>query len=158
MNDRRGKMNLREMISGTACLLIATFVLAASLRLGVGALRDPGPGFVLFWASSALAICACILLCIGLSGKTEPAPRSSAWSRADRRNAAIVTAVLIAYCVVLPKLGYPVSTFLLMAVLFGLGRMKPWMVVLCSLTTVLLSYYLFAHLLRTPLPRGVPGF
>ena len=151
-------MNLREMISGAAFLLIAAFVLAASLRLGVGVLRDPGPGFVLFWTSIALAICACALLCLGFSGKAEPALRSDTGNRSDCRNAAIVTAVLIAYCAALPKLGYPVSTFLLMAVLFGLGRMKPWMIFLCSLATVLLSYYLFAHLLRTPLPRGVPGF
>jgi putative tricarboxylic transport membrane protein len=158
MNDRRGKMNLREMIGGAACLLIAVFIFAVSLRLGVGALHDPGSGFVLFWASISLAICSCALLCIGLCGKTGPAPGSGEWNRADRRNAAIVMAALIGYCLALPKLGYSVSTFLLMAVLFGLGRMKPRMVVLCSLLAVLLSYYLFAHLLRTPLPRGVPGF
>jgi cell division protein FtsW (lipid II flippase) len=158
MNDHRKMMNLREMISGAVSLLIAAFVFAVSLRLGVGALRDPGPGFVLFWASILLAICSCILLCFGLSGKTGPAPDSGVANRADRRNAAIVTAVLIGYCLALPKLGYPVSTFLLMAVLFGLGRMKPWMILLGSLITVLLSYFLFAHLLKTPLPRGVLGF
>jgi putative tricarboxylic transport membrane protein len=159
MSDRRGIMNLREMISGVVFLLIAVFVLTASLHLGVGALHHPGPGFLLFWAGILLAICACILLGIGLSKKGEPAhDDSTAWNRAERRNAAIVMAALIGYCLALPKLGYSVSTFALMAVLFGLGRMKPWMVVLCSLMTVLLSYYLFAQLLRTPLPRGVPGF
>jgi putative tricarboxylic transport membrane protein len=158
MNDRRGRMNPSEMISGAACLLIAIFVFAVSLCLGVGVLRDPGPGFVLFWASILLAVCAGILLYIGLSGKTAPAPGSDESNRADRRSAAIVVAALIVYCLALPKLGYSVSTFLLMTVLFGLGRMKPWTMVLCSLTTVLLSYYLFAHLLRTPLPRGVLGF
>lgn len=151
-------MNLREMISGVACLLIATFVFTASLRLGFGELREPGPGFVLFWTSSLLAIFACILLAAGFSRRVEPAHRPDAWNRADRRNAVIVMAALFAYCLALPKLGYRISTFLLMAVLFALGRMKPWRVVLCSLTTVLLSYYLFAHLLRTPLPRGVLGF
>lgn len=158
MNDRREKTNLREMISGAAFLLIAAFVFAVSLGLGVGVLRDPGPGFVLFWASIALAICACTLLGIGLSGGAAALSQPDAGNRADRRNAAVVAAALIGYCLALPKLGYFLSTFLLMAVLFGLGRMKPWMVLLGSLVTVALSYYLFAHLLRTPLPRGVPGF
>jgi putative tricarboxylic transport membrane protein len=158
MNDRRGKMNLREMISGAASLLIAALVFMTSLRLGVGALHDPGPGFVLFLASISLAICACILLCIGFSRKTQPALRPETGNRTDRRNALIVMAALIAYCLALPKLGYPVSTFVLMLVLFGLGRMKPGMVVLGSLITVLLSYCLFGHLLGTPLPRGVLGF
>jgi hypothetical protein len=67
-------------------------------------------------------------------------------------------AALIAYCLVLPKFGYPISTFALMLVLFSLGRMKPWMIILGSLITVLLSYYLFDHLLRTPLPRGLLRF
>jgi len=76
----------------------------------------------------------------------------------DRRNAIIVMAALIAYCLVLPKFGYPISTFALMLVLFSLGRMKPWMIILGSLITVLLSYYLFDHLLQTPLPRGLLRF
>jgi hypothetical protein len=32
------------------------------------------------------------------------------------------------------------------------------MIILGSLITVLLSYYLFDHLLRTPLPRGLLRF
>lgn len=67
-------------------------------------------------------------------------------------------AALIAYWLVLSKLGYPIATFALMLVLFSLGRMKPWMMILGSLITVLLSYYLFDHLLQAPLPRGVLRF
>lgn len=151
-------MNIRDIISGIVCLFIAVFVFTTSLRLGVGALHNPGPGFILFWASTLLAICACILLGISVFTTTEPVQGSNAWHGEDRRNAIIVIATLIVYCLALPKLGYPISTFLLMLVLFGLGRMKPWTIVLGSLLTVLLSYYLFDHLLRTPLPRGVMGF
>jgi putative tricarboxylic transport membrane protein len=151
-------MDIRDIISGIVCLFISVFVFTTSLRLGVGALHDPGPGFILFWASILLAICTCIQFGISLLKKTEPARRSSAWNGADRRNAIIVIAALIAYCLALPKFGYPISTFALMLVLFSLGRMKPWMIILGSLITVLLSYYLFDHLLRTPLPRGLLRF
>ena len=84
--------------------------------------------------------------------------RSDASNGGDRRNVVIAVAALIAYCLALPKLGYRISTFALMLVLFSLGRMKPWVVILGSLLTVLASYYLFDHLLRTPLPRGVLRF
>jgi putative tricarboxylic transport membrane protein len=151
-------MDIRDIISGVVCLVLAVFVFTTSLRLGVGALHDPGSGFILFWASILLAICTCILFGVGLLKKTEPVRRSNAWNGADRRNAIIVIAALVAYCLALPKLGYPISTFALMLVLFGLGRMKPWMIILSSLITVLLSYYLFDHLLQTPLPRGVLRF
>jgi len=151
-------MNIRDIISGIVCLFISVFVFAISLRLGIGALHDPGPGFILFWTSILLTICTCILFGIGLLKKTGPVCRSNASNGADRRNTIIVIAALIAYCLVLPKLGYLISTFALMLVLFGLGRMKPWMIILGSLITVLLSYYLFDHLLQTPLPRGFLRF
>ena len=148
-------MDIRDIISGIVCLLISVFVFTTSLRLGVGALHDPGPGFMLFWASILLAICTCILFGISLLKKTEPVRRPTASNGADRRNAIIAMAALIAYWLVLPKLGYPIATFALMVVLFRLGRMKPWVMILGSLITVMVSYYLFDHLLRTPLPSGV---
>ena len=156
--DHREIMDIRDIISGIVCLFISVFVFTTSLRLGVGALHDPGPGFILFWASILLAICTCILFGISLLKRTEPVSRSNAWNGVDRRNAIIVMAALIVYWLVLPKFGYPISTFALMLVLFSLGRMKPWMIILGSLITVLLSYYLFDHLLQTPLPRGVLRF
>lgn len=153
--DHREMMDIRDIISGIVCLLISVFVFTTSLRLGVGALHDPGPGFMLFWASILLAICTCILFGISLLKKTEPVRRPTASNGADRRNAIIAMAALIAYWLVLPKLGYPIATFALMVVLFRLGRMKPWVMILGSLITVMVSYYLFDHLLRTPLPSGV---
>lgn len=156
--DHRELMDIRDIISGIVCLLISGFVFTTSLRLGVGVLHNPGPGFILFWASILLAVCTCILFANRFIKTTEPMSRSNAWNGADRRNTVIAMAALIAYCVVLPKVGYPISTFVLMLVLFGLGRMKPWKTILGSLITVLLSYYLFDHLLQTPLPRGVLRF
>jgi putative tricarboxylic transport membrane protein len=151
-------MNIRDMISGILCLLISVFVFMTSLRLGIGVLHNPGSGFILFWASILLAICACILFVISILKKTEPVRRTNVWNGAGWRNVIIVIAALIAYWLALPKMGYPISTFALMLVLFGLGRMKPWTMILGSLMTVLLSYYLFGHLLQTPLPRGVLRF
>jgi putative tricarboxylic transport membrane protein len=151
-------MDMRDMISGIVCLLISVFVLTTSLSLGVGALHDPGPGFMLFWAGILLAACSSILFGIALFGKAGPERRSDTSNGGDRRNVIIAVAALIAYCLALPKLGYRIATFGLMLVLFSLGRMKPWVVILGALLTVLASYYLFDHLLRTPLPRGVLHF
>jgi putative tricarboxylic transport membrane protein len=154
----RELMDTRDIISGIVCLVISVFVFTTSLRLGIGALHDPGSGFILFWASMLLAICTCILFGISRVKKTEPMARLNAEHGANRRNAIIVIAALIAYCLALPKVGYSISTFALMLVLFSLGRMRPWMIIIGSLIAVLVSYYLFGHLLRTPLPRGVLGF
>jgi putative tricarboxylic transport membrane protein len=156
--DHRGIMDIRDIISGIVCLFISGFVLTTSLGLGVGALHNPGPGFMLFWAGILLAMSSGILFGINFFKQREPVHRHDASNGGDRRNTVIAIAALIVYCLALPKLGYRISTFALMIVLFSLGRMKPWAVVLGSLLTVLLSYYLFDHLLRTPLPRGVLRF
>ncbi|MHB8910491.1 MAG: tripartite tricarboxylate transporter TctB family protein [Syntrophales bacterium] len=151
-------MDIPDIISGIVCLFISGFVLTTSLRLGVGALHDPGPGFMLFWAGVLLTICSSILLGASLLKRIEPVRRSDAPKGGDRRNVVIAVAALIAYCLAVPKLGYRISTFALMLVLFSLGRMKPWVVILGSLLAVLASYYLFDQLLRTPLPRGMLRF
>lgn len=156
--DHRVTMDIRNILSGIVCLFISLYVLATSLRLGIGALHNPGPGFILFWTSILLALCTCILFGIGLIKKTGSPCRSDTPDGADRRHRIVAIAALIAYCLVLTTLGYLISTFALMLVLFGLGRMKPWMIVLGSLIAVLSSYYLFDRLLQTPLPGGILRF
>jgi hypothetical protein len=105
-----------------------------------------------------LAVCACILFGISLSKKKGPLHWPDLGRGAKRADRIIVIAALTGYCLLLTRLGYIISTFVLMLVLFSLGRMKPWMIIFASLITVLFSYYLFDHLLETPLPKGVLSF
>jgi hypothetical protein len=65
-----------------------------------------------------------------------------------------VIAALTLYCLTLAKLGYLLATFGLMIVLFRLGKMRPWAMVIGAMIASLSSYGLFAFLLGTPLPRG----
>jgi hypothetical protein len=151
-------MDKRDLISCAVWLVLSVFVFTASLRLGVGSLRSPGPGFIPFWASLCLAFFACILLGFNLAAKTqtqslEKSAKDSHWGMT-----LIVIASLTIYCLALEKLGYLLTTFGLMIVLFRLGKMKPWAIIMGSLVTSLSSYGLFAHFLGTPLPRGIFGF
>ncbi len=57
-------MDKRDLVGCAVWLILSVFVFTASLRLGVGALRSPGPGFIPFWASIGLAFFACILLAV----------------------------------------------------------------------------------------------
>jgi cell division protein FtsW (lipid II flippase) len=99
--------------------------------------------------------------CLLLGGrliKTDDVCLTDLWKGRNWGQTIIVVAVLIAYCLVLPKLGYLLATFGLMLVLFTLGKMKFWVVIPCSLLAVLLTYGLFDYLLRIPLPRSILGF
>ena len=147
-----------DLVGCAVWLAFSVFVFTTSLRLGVGALRSPGPGFIPFWASIGLAFFACILLGFNLAAKTQSGRRENGAKDSNWGIHLIVIATLTIYCMALEKLGYLLATFGLMMVLFRLGKMKPWAILLGSLVASLSSYGLFAYFLGTPLPRGIFGF
>lgn len=145
----------RDRISGALWLAAAVFVTVSGTRLGIGTYDDPGPGFLLFWSGLGLALLAIVLLLL------SPGSRASAEEgplRLPRRSGVLAVVSLALYCWLLPGLGYLAATTGLMLVLFGLGRMRIRTVVLGSLLSVLLSYILFLHVLKVPLPRGILSF
>jgi hypothetical protein len=150
-------MDKRDLWDCAVWLILSAFVFAASLRLGVGALRSPGPGFIPFLASIGLAFSAC-MLGFNLDQKKQAVRGENGVKDFNWGNHLIVIAALTLYCLALQKLGYLLTTFGLMMVLFRLGKMKSWAMITGSLVASLSSYGLFAYFLRTPLPRGIFGF
>jgi hypothetical protein len=151
-------MDKLDLWSCAVWLILSAFVMNASLRLGVGELRSPGPGFIPFWASVGLAFFACILLGFNLTQRTQAAWPKNSKKVTGKGNHLIMIVALTLYCMALQKFGYLLTTFGLMMALFGLGKMKPWVMITGSLVTSLSSYGLFGYLLGTPLPRGIFGF
>ena len=150
-------MDKRDIISGAVWFCLAVFVFIASLNLGTGALHSPGPGFIPFCGSICLALLAGVLIVSGALKKGQP-PLALLWRDEQCGHVAIVAAALIAYSLLLMKLGYILTTLGLMTLLLGLGKMKPWAVILGSLLAVLLSYGLFHFGLKAPLPHGLLAF
>ncbi|MFH1080209.1 MAG: tripartite tricarboxylate transporter TctB family protein [Pseudomonadota bacterium] len=147
----------RDILSCFVLLFISILVLIASLRLGIGPYQSPGPGFIPFWSCLLLFLFTSLLLGVRLI-KTEDVRLADLWKGRNWGNTIIVVAVLIVYCLALPKAGYLLATLGLMLVLFTLGKMKFWVVVPCALLAVLFTYGLFDYLLKMPLPRGILGF
>ena len=138
--------------------LLALVVVAASggyllsaLGLPAGSTARPGPGFfpvvvALVWTASAF--------------RRAPARRAaepaSDHAPAEATGRVLATAAaLIAFCLLLPWIGYPVASLLFVTlVLRWLGA--GWrMAVLTGVGSAVVSYYLFAVLLSVPLPRGL---
>jgi hypothetical protein len=150
-------MDKGEVTGGIAWLCLAAAVGWMSLKLGIGEFRNPGSGFVPFLGSLVLALFACLLIAGGVRRK-GPSPTAPRWQGRRWGLNLAVAAALILYSLLLVKLGYILATLGLMAVLLGLGRMRPGAVIVGSLLAVLLTYGLFHGVLKVPLPSGLLAF
>jgi putative tricarboxylic transport membrane protein len=141
-----------------AFFLVAGGLVAWQARaLGLGEGSAPGPGFVPFWSAVVLAVLALALLV----SRVRPAPgdESPPSGLGRHRRGLLCLATLFVYVGALRYLGFPVSTFLLMLVLFGFGRRVAWPVRIAVSLVVTLAYYaLFSRLLLVQFPQGILGF
>ncbi|MGV8058559.1 MAG: tripartite tricarboxylate transporter TctB family protein [Smithellaceae bacterium] len=151
-------MDKREIISSIVWFCIVAIVTISSIDLGIGEFHNPGPGFFPFWSGVFIALLTLIMLASHLSKKVAAISLADLWKGDHWGTLVAVIASLIVYCLVLVKLGYILATTGLMLILFYLGKMKPWAIIVGSLLAVLLSYGLFHYGLRTPLPKGILDF
>ncbi len=145
---------------GLFWLVLATYVCIASVRMGVGTLRNPGMGFMTFGSSALLGILSLILLLRTFSSeKKEEIKAGSVFVGRLWKRVLWVFIALLVYSEVMPWLGYLISTFLLMSFLYGVVRgQRWWWVLVSSLITTIVTYYVFSILLNCQFPAGLLGF
>ena len=133
-------------------------ICAASIRMGIGSFRVPGPGLLPFLAGAAVGLLA-LLLVVTEALRKEEGPRvGEFWTGARWKKVVLVAVSLLLYAVVLSRLGYLIATFALMTLLFSvLGSARLWVRVLAALVTVLLTYSVFRIWLDVQLPKGLFG-
>lgn len=148
-------MKKNDLIPALFWLALGAFVSVRSLSLDLGVLESPGPGMFPFLTGIALILCSLPIVVVSVtSGKKEMAPsKESAWRGIDFRKVGMVVASLAIYAVVLEKIGYFLSAFLVLIILFRSIGSKKWSssVIIAFLTT-LMAYFLFAVLLGVELP------
>lgn len=150
---------MREAL--VAAVVLAIVVLAGwqATQLPFGSVRAPGPGFFPLWTSVVIAALAVILLVQALAtprGRAGAAPADRA--RHGLRKVALLVVILVAYCLALESLGYPICTFLLVTFMLRVLEPHRWSVALgMAAGTAVASYVLFAVWLRVPLPPGPFG-
>lgn len=147
---------LHDRASSIFFLVVSAIVFIGSIRLGLGTTQQPGPGFITFGASGILGI----LSMIGIARtfvKSKQSGEALFKGRLWWRVLFSALAILV-FALVMPDLGYLITTFALMLFLYFMIHEQRWYwVIISSLLSSLGSYYLFSKLLNCQFPDGLFG-
>lgn len=151
-------MKTIDNLSSLFLILIGVVFCLSSFSIGIGRINAPGPGLIPFGTGGLL-----ILFSLGTIIEThfnmKVEGKTSLFS--GRRWGIVLTVLLslFLYALVLDILGFIVTTFLTMAVLFKVSEKQSWKLALgASALTTAFTYFLFDYLLKCSFPRGFLGF
>lgn len=136
---------------------LAGFILVQSRNLPFGNLRAPQTAFFPTTLATLLLIFSVIILAQTLLGagiqRRSDKIVAEGWVRIGA-----TLATMVGFALALERLGFLLTTFLLMVLLLRAIESQRWhKVVAVALTTALISYAIFGWLLGIPLPAGVLG-
>jgi hypothetical protein len=115
-------------------------------------------GFMTFGASGILGVLSLVLF-FQASLRKEDVPHKPLFAGTLWRRIFFVLLALTVYARVMPVLGYLISTFVLMTLLFGvLEKKRIKFVPLYALVATLFTHLVFSKWLNCQFPRGLFGF
>lgn len=139
-------------------LLLSLYVVIASLRMGIGTLRSPGMGFMTFGSSILLGLFSLLIFFRTFLKGEETETSSVGFSGIMWKRILFVLTVLVLYVTLLPVLGYLITTFLLMTLLFWILKGSAWWwVLVSSFVTTAATYLIFSKWLNCQFPEGLFG-
>jgi putative tricarboxylic transport membrane protein len=141
-------------------IALGAFQCVESISLGLGGIMEPGPGFMPFVMGSVMIVLAVALFFESYVGaRKTPSQKISLWSDVYWKRVVYVALIMLAYAVLLTKLGFLLDTFLLMVFLLKSGDPIKWpTAIVVGALTAGFSYVLFGIWLKVPFPAGVLSF
>jgi putative tricarboxylic transport membrane protein len=148
-----------DTISGCFWLAFAVFIISRAVSYGVGSFSRPAPGSFLFMSGILLGALCLLLIINSIVEKKHTTRISELWRGLDWKTAAGVFVALFVYNVLLPILGYLLTSFLLLTLLLSVTRRREVLTnIIYALLITFLSYLLFERLLDVSFPKGFVGF
>ena len=142
-----------DHVAGSAAIVAAVAVLAASGDLPFGTLAFPGAGMMPKLACALIIVFGTTLLARGRAS----APFSEVGWR-DLPHAVRVLAITAAAVALYTTLGFIITMSLMLFALIALEGRNLWAAAAYSIGVSLLTYGLFTLMLKTPLEQGILGF
>ena len=137
-------------------LAIGIGIVLCSLKYGIGTFHEPGPGFITFFAGAILIILSFALFSSSFKNREDRSNLQNLWAGLDPGKVLYVIVLLVGYTLLLKPVGFLISTFFLLSLLFrikGTYRLKT--VFLMSFLVTMGSYIIFEIWLKAQLPKGI---
>jgi putative tricarboxylic transport membrane protein len=148
-------MRKHDLIMALIWMGLGITLAVSAYRLGLGELRSPGPGLMPFLFGISLSACSLPIFIRALRVTYEQ-KHENLWSGVAFKRLIVVVASLLSYTLILEKVGFAVSTFFLLFLLFkAIGSRKWSFSLIVSVLTVAVSYFVFVILLKVELPLGL---
>ena len=155
-SDVKFRLNNSELWGGLIGLALGGFVIWSGLKLKLGTINDPGPGFVLFYTGILMCLFA---TSITIGALTEGGPTfGSRWADTRWTKPLMVIVCLIAFSFALDPLGFLLSSIPLMLLLLRLIDPVRWpLAIPVSVLVPTGMWWVLKHALGIQLPSGVFG-
>ena len=148
-------MRKHDLITALIWMGLGITVAVSSYRLRIGELRNPGPGLMPFLLGISLSLCSLPIFIRALRVR-DGQRDENIWSGVAFKKLVLVAASLLGYTLILEKVGFAVSTFFLLLLLFkAIGSRKWSLSLMVSVLTVVVAYFVFVVLLKVELPLGL---
>ncbi|MGA2466697.1 MAG: tripartite tricarboxylate transporter TctB family protein [Thermodesulfobacteriota bacterium] len=151
----------RDRMSSLFWMLLALGICFGSVRLSLGDLHKPGPGFFSFLAGAILSILSFFVFLQSFKDKGPSEKEKEVFFSNPRRTLKMVYVIiaLILYVIGMNYLGFFFSTLLFMGFLLrGIDPQRWSIVFLVSILGAITSYAVFQYWFDVPLPGGIFGF
>jgi putative tricarboxylic transport membrane protein len=150
-------MKSKEFIGGAFWFFVALVIIWQALDLNLGNYRTPGPGFIPLGVGLGMTVLSLVIM--GRATLFASGPRLTLKvSRNAFKKLGPVMGALLLYALFFRYLGFPLTTFLLLLLLFKVTDPQRWLKpILFAGGATIFAYFLFSVLLSCELPRGILG-
>ena len=151
-------MKINDAVFGLLLLVLGGAVLAVVQGYPKIPGQQVGPALFPGLIATGLCVCGALLLVAGLRARgIVPWVRFDEWIRSPRHvlSFALVLASVVVYMLASERLGFLVTSVLILSALMWVLRVRPARAVLIAMIATLVIHTLFYKLLRVPLPWGV---
>lgn len=149
-------MRNTDQSSSLFWLVIGIGIALCSLKYGFGTFHEPGPGFITFFAGTILTFLSLALFLSPFGKQGSHGGLRNLWAGLEFGKVLYVILLLVAYTLVLKSIGFLISTFFLLSLLFRVkGTYRLRTILFISFLVTVSSYVIFEIWLKAQLPKGI---